>query len=112
LFAVPKFGEVYADGARRAGRINAASISDTEHQDLLRERQALLSKQFDGTITKSERNRLTYVRWSLDRIEDAKYGEHLDRLDAVVSGYEQLLSAITNLDTRLSAQVKPNKGKK
>lgn len=55
-------------------------MEDQEAIALLDERQALLDKKFDGTITKSELNRLEYVRWSLDRIEDARYGENLDAL--------------------------------
>ena len=74
---VPDFGsrgEVYATTARLAGRLNAASISEEEHTALLEERQLLLDKVFDGTISRKEEIRLDYVRWSLDRIEDAKHG--------------------------------------
>jgi len=102
---LPQFGKVYADGARRAGRINAAHISPEEHNVLLRERQALLDKMLAGTMTKKESNKLAYIRWSLDRIEDAKYGETLDQLESVVSEYEQLLSAIHALGDKLSGEL-------
>jgi len=76
-FKFPDFGRydaAYAATSRIAGRINAANISDAEHGALRRERQRLLDKKLDGTITRKEANRLEYVRWSLDRIEDAKHG--------------------------------------
>src|SRR5687768_209424 len=70
-FEPPNFGalaRVYAVSYHRAERLNAASISAQEHDELLEERQALLDKELDGTITPKEGNRLEYVRWSLDRI--------------------------------------------
>src|SRR5258705_4332480 len=79
----PEFhSSIYAVTARRAGRLNAANIPQREVDDLLRERQQLLDKQFEGTITREEAIRLTYVRWSLSRIEDARYGEALDRMES------------------------------
>ena len=88
----PNFGDlasIYAITSRRAGRLNATKITPEEHDALLRERQALLDKKFANEITKREANRLEYVRWSLDRIEDAKHGETLDELEAAVVRYEQ-----------------------
>jgi hypothetical protein len=77
-----------ATAARRAGRLNAASISDDEINELLKERRELLDKKFANTITQRELNRLTYVRWSLDTIEDARSGPQLDVLQALVAQYE------------------------
>jgi hypothetical protein len=107
-FRVPHFGvsnQVYAAVARSAGRVNAASVSEEEHNLLLRERQTLLDKQFGGTITRKEQNRLEYVRWSLDRIEDAKHGQTLDVLEGWVQRYEQFLSQMRNFETQLAQQM-------
>lgn len=87
--------------SRMAGRINAANISDEEHNLLLRERQVLLDKKFDGEITPREINRLEYVRWSLDRVEDARYGHDLDVIEGYVEKYERFLSEINNLEKQL-----------
>jgi hypothetical protein len=102
---VPNFSvsnRVYAATSRIAGRLNAASITEEEHQSLLRERQALLDKKLGGTITRREENRLQYVRWSLDRVEDAKYGRTLDALEDRVRAYEQFLSDIQGLQAQLA----------
>jgi hypothetical protein len=104
----PRFGNwasIYAITSRQAGRVNALRIPERERQDLLRERQALLDKKFAGQITKRESNRLEYVRWSLDRIEDARHGEELDRLDAAVSDYERARDALTDLHRQLTGLV-------
>ena len=77
--------------------MNAASISEKEHTELLQERQMLLDKMFEGSLTQPQRARLEYVRWSLDRIEDAKHGLHLDMLDDAVRTYERLSDDITSL---------------
>jgi len=49
------------------------AYTESEQQQLLDERQTLLDKKFDGSITRQEANRLEYVRWTLDRIELARY---------------------------------------
>ncbi|MES2601523.1 MAG: hypothetical protein V4602_12005 [Pseudomonadota bacterium] len=103
---VPSFegyGEVYAAASRRAGRLNAASISESEHKALLFERQLLLDKKFNLLITRQETNRLAYVRWSLDRIEDAKHGAAMDMLEHSISSYEQFSSDLKNLHKELQA---------
>jgi hypothetical protein len=104
---VPNFGvsnQVYAATARIAGRLNAANVSPNEHKSLLDERQALLDKKLGGTITRREENRLAYVRWSLDRIEDAKYGQSLDVLEDWVQRYEQFLADMRNFEIQLVQQ--------
>jgi hypothetical protein len=103
---------VYAATARIAGRLNAANVSETEHNSLLRERQALLDKKLGGTIARKEENRLEYIRWSLDRIEDAKHGHTLDMLEDRVRAYEQLLSDMQSLRAQLEQQTRPNRQKR
>jgi hypothetical protein len=93
----------YAASSRIAGRINAASISPAEHQGWLDERQRLLDKEFAGTITREEMNRLKYVRWSLDRVDDARYGPDLDVLDSAVTRFERLQSDMHELQKQLSS---------
>ncbi|UFW91070.1 hypothetical protein BjapCC829_22030 [Bradyrhizobium barranii] len=94
----PSFrGEAYAAAARRAGRINASAISDQEHEALLLERQLLLDKKFAGNISRKDANRLEYVRWSLDRIEDAKHGWAADALEDSIAGYERLSEDMRSL---------------
>ncbi|PBB93201.1 hypothetical protein CK215_04285 [Mesorhizobium sp. WSM3864] len=87
-------GSLFATSARLAARLNATIISPTETQDLLRTRQALLDKLFEGTITRSEQNKLEYVRWSLDRIEDAQKGQSLDLLETQVEAFENVVSEL------------------
>jgi len=101
---VPKFsgyGPVYADAARRAGRINAAAISDGERQAWLAERKRLFEKKYSSGLTKSEANRLEYVGWSLDRIQDARTGSALDDLEAMVSMYEKFSTDLSDLKSTI-----------
>lgn len=92
----------YAVAARIAGRINAASISLEEIKCLLDERQSLLDKKFAGSISRRELIRLEYVRWSLDRIEDAKYGQTLDILESYIAQYEEHRRNIASFEMQLS----------
>jgi hypothetical protein len=105
---LPNFGRydaAYAVTSRIAGRINAANIPPAEHEALLRERQQLLDKKLQGTITRRESNRLQYVRWSLDRIEDAKHGQALEMLEGAVGRYEQFLADVKILTAQLQEKL-------
>ena len=86
-----------AASARTAGRINASKISDLEHRSFVDERHRLLTKKYETGLTRQEENRLTYVDWSLDRIEDAKHGFHLDLVEAKIQMYESLAQNILAL---------------
>ena len=100
---VGPLSSTYALTARLAGRLNAASISPAELRNLLDERQLLIDRQLAGDITRKETIRLEYVRWSLDRIEDAKHGLALDRLEGYLERYETLLQELQGLQTRLGS---------
>ncbi len=89
--------KMYAEMSRQAGRLNAASISDQEHRQYLQEREALLMKFLDGSITQKDQRRLALVNWHLDRIEDASHGYILDILESTVGGYERFASDVTRL---------------
>lgn len=91
----------YAINARLAGRQVAAQTAPVERERLLAERRVLLDKKFDGTMTHKEQNKLTYVRWSLDRIDDAESGASLDQLEDLVSRYERVLSELDSLRVQL-----------
>ena len=104
----PNFGDfssIYAITARLAGQLNATKITLEEHETLLLERQKLLDKKFAGEITRRESNRLEYVRWSLDRIEDARHGEAIDALEDAVARYEHFGDGLLDLKRQLTQAV-------
>jgi hypothetical protein len=90
-----------SDVSRMANRVNARAISEADHKLLLSERQALLDKEFEGSIGPEEKNRLAYVRWSLDRVDDARYGADLDRLEGIVYQYERFQQDIEKFQAEL-----------
>jgi hypothetical protein len=95
---------------RLAARLNASAVSDKEAKGLLDERQRLLDKHFAGTITKKEKNRLEYVRWSLDRIEDARNGAWLDKLDARIAEFNKIAEHLEHLQAQLQRATASNQG--
>ena len=99
----------YAASTKAAARLNATTITSKEHDDFLSERQSLLDKLFTDTITQEEKNRLQYVRWSLDKIEDAKHGAALDALEVQADAYENLLSELQNFYGHLNNRVASRK---
>jgi hypothetical protein len=90
------------DATKRAARLNASKVPEKELQDLLTERQQLLDKYFAGEISKKETVRLDYVRWSLDRIEDAKHGSALDNLERHIVQFEKVAEQLTTLQQQLN----------
>jgi hypothetical protein len=88
-----------------AARMNAAAVKEEERQKLLDERQHLLDLKFSGKATKPMLNRLEYVRWSLDRIEDARHGPALDVLEAQVERFEEFRKEIASLGDILKSHL-------
>jgi hypothetical protein len=82
---------------RRVARLNAASIKQSEVDALLRERAELIEKRFGEGLSRADERRLAFVRWSLDRIHDAKHGQSLDVLESAVARYENFSSDIHSL---------------
>lgn len=81
-----------------AARLNAANVSETEQNALLRERADLLKKRMTGQFSSADANRLAYVRWSLDRIDDAKHGQQLDALELAVERYQIAVNDLASLN--------------
>jgi hypothetical protein len=92
---------VFAETSRSAGRLNAAFIPPSEEQAFRNEREQLLDLKFAGTITRQQENRLQYVRWTLDRIEDARDGRALDDLESLIDRYEMLVDEIQGLRAQI-----------
>lgn len=101
LPTVKPIPKITASSHKAAGRLNASAISVEEIKAWLDEREALLNKKFSGEMTRKDENRLSYVRWSLDRIEDAKYGENMDNLENRVVMYERLLDEVRSFTMQL-----------
>jgi len=103
--AFPDFGpqssSINAATARLAGRINASNVSEHEIKALLEERQKLVAKMFETPLDRVERARLQYLRWNLDRIEDAKHGWYLDKLEAAISTYEDFAEKLGKFNQKL-----------
>lgn len=96
-FEILSTRQAMAVASRRAGRLNAAAVSEDEINALLDERSKLLDKKFGSKMTRADEIRLTYVRWQLDRIDDAEEGAKLDALEALVTQYEQLQKDLKSL---------------
>jgi hypothetical protein len=92
---------IRAHAARIASRINASNVSSSEIDRLFRTRKELLDKKLNGNATRQELNRLEYIRWSLDRVEDAQVGEGIDKIEDFVTKYEDLLAQIEMFRTDL-----------
>jgi hypothetical protein len=66
--------------AKAVGRINCARIAGREMPGILRERATLLTVSLERGLTRSEERRLEYLRWTLDRFDDAAIGWSLDEM--------------------------------
>lgn len=62
--------------------ITRATMLDKE-EGLLQERSQLLKKKFSTGLSAREQRHLTYVLWQIDRIDDARVGDHLDKMEEI-----------------------------
>jgi hypothetical protein len=65
--------------------------------EFIKEHIILVKNKFDKGLSKAEERRLSYVRWQLDRIDDAEHGEYLDRLEGFTEGIETFAVEIDKL---------------
>lgn len=93
---------VGAIAQRRAARLNAANIEEAEVINLKQEHQMLVLKKFDDGFTAADQRRLNFVRWSLDRIQDARHGYALDELENAVEIYEKVGRNVDRLVNQLN----------
>jgi hypothetical protein len=78
-----------AENIRSINRAVTQKIPNEIEEDLLRERNELVRKKIKQGLSKKEERRLTYLRWQLDRIDDARFGEQLDNLEMMASAQEE-----------------------
>ncbi len=57
--------------------------------ELIKERNSLIQKKYDSDLTGSEKNRLEFIRWQLDRIDDAEIGDQLDSYEKMAEEYKK-----------------------
>ena len=72
------------------------NLKESDVDELYRQRQPLVLKKLEKTITQEEETELKYIDWQLDRYEMAKYSEDFDRLESIVSNNKKAVDAILN----------------
>lgn len=66
----------------------------SSYDKIVVERRALVEKKFHGSLSQSEEKKLKYLDWQLDRIDDARGGDCLDKLESIVQAHEQLAQKV------------------
>lgn len=110
--AFPKRESISADLIKRLNRAITKKTPAEEVKSLVDERNILVMKRTKAGLTRDEERRLTYLRWQLDRIDDAQYGEILDIFEKTAEEYERFASDIDSLLTQLGVVQKRKKSPK
>lgn len=87
---------------RKANRAIRVQIPESEYRSLLSERHALVEKKFTVGLTEKEEFRLKMLRWRIDGIEDAMFGNQLDELEAFAEKQEKLAKSVNEFVTNLN----------
>jgi hypothetical protein len=73
-----------------------------EKPRLLEEHRQLVAKEFSTDLTRIDQQRLRWIRWQLDRIEDAEFGQQIDRFRALIKSHRDLGDDIRKLIAKLN----------
>jgi len=87
-----------ARGATLAKQMQRELVRQTapeERQRFYEEHAYLIDRKFGGGLSTREQQRLTYVRWQLDRFEDADIGDRLDELEELTVLHRQIAEEVT-----------------
>jgi len=82
---------------RHINRFITRQVSDEAKDALIEEHKSLVNKMFQEGLSEREKRRLTFVRWQLDRIDDANEGYVLDALTEFVEEYEAFAENIKEI---------------
>jgi hypothetical protein len=106
-------GEFSPDNVRKINRAITRKIPEAEKKTIIHERNQLVQKQFKVGLSTKEETRLKYVRWQLDRIDDAESGEFLDYLEKFTEGHEKFAKELKGFLGQLpKIQTSPKRHKK
>jgi hypothetical protein len=90
-----------ADIIKEINREVTQKIEPEAKNNLIEERNKLVNKKFKKGLNKNEERHLTFVRWQLDRIDDAESGNTLDLFEKFVDEHERFAGEIESLLTEL-----------
>jgi hypothetical protein len=91
---LPMQPDINANDIKMINREITRTIHAEEIELLFKEHNLLVGKKVKGEISKQETKKLLLIRWKLDRIEDAFYGDKFDNFEIFLRGYEQFANDI------------------
>ena len=83
--------------AMNSRELNREQVRKTllpREKELISNRQALVYKSLKTSLDRAEQSRLKYLNWQLDQIDDAKLGEHFDRLETIIERQAKTTQAV------------------
>lgn len=92
-----EISDLSSDTIKTINRAITLKIPQREKDNLIKERNQLVEKEFKVGLGDKENRRLTYVRWQLDRIDDAESGEFLDYLERMTDTHEKFAKELQGL---------------
>lgn len=95
-----------SENIKRINRAVTQKIPTEIEEDLFRERNEHVRKKTKRGLSKKEERRLTYLRWQLDRIDDARFGEQLDNLETMVLAQEEFAKELRFLLSEIGVEPK------
>lgn len=107
-----KFGLLASKEIKRINRELSRKIPPEIRENLTGEHSLLIKKKFKEGLSRKEEKRLQLIRWELDRIEDALYGESIDHFESFLMGYEKFANDINEFMDYIKRPLKDRNVKK
>lgn len=92
----------YAEQIRKMNRDISKLIPEDEKNSLMDEHRELVKKKMSLQLSAAEQRRLQFVRWQLDRIDDAESGDQLDRLEYLIRSQQNFSEDIQLIFSRFA----------
>jgi biotin synthase-related radical SAM superfamily protein len=80
-----------------ASTVADLAVTDAQYDQLLQEQARIAAKMVMVGIDASESRKLKMLRWAIGRVEAARYGAELSKLEALAELHEKLARDVTRL---------------
>jgi hypothetical protein len=94
----------FSETIKKMNRELAKKISLQDEKYFITKHSELVRKKFTGGLSNDEQKQLDFIRWQMDRIDDARNGEHMDHLTQIIESHEEFAQDLEKILSKIGVQ--------